>query len=265
MDTAGSNVGGFHTSGAAYDAFMGRYSRPLAIEFADVAGVRSGQRALDVGCGPGALTRVFVERLGAASVAACDPSPSFVEECAREFPDADVRSAPAESLPFDDDRFDVAAAQLVLHFVGRPEVAAVEMQRVVRPGGTVAACVWDFDGGMEMLRRFWDAALVLDPAAPDQSRTARFGRAGEITDLFGGAGLLNASECTISVTVTYQDFDELWNGFLLGVGSAGTYCASLPPEHRDELRGHLLAGLGSVAGPFELSAMARAAVATVPG
>lgn len=265
MATVDSNVGGFHTSGAAYDAFMGRYSRPLAVEFADLAGVRSGQQALDVGCGPGALTRVFVERLGAAAVAACDPSAPFVEECAREFPGADVRMAPAEELPFEDDRFDAAAAQLVLHFVSRPEVAATEMRRVVRAGGTIAACVWDFDGGMEMLRRFWDAALTLDPAAPDQSRTARFGRAGEITDLFAEAGLVDATEHTISVAVTYRDFDELWSGFLLGVGSAGTYCASLPLERRDALRDELLVGLGSVTGPFELSAIARAAVATVPG
>ena len=160
----------FLTSGNAYDAYMGRYSRLLADVFADAVGVGRGHRALDVGCGPGALTGVLVERLGVEAVFACDPSPPFVAECAVRHPGVDVRLGQAEALPFDDGRFDVALAQLVLHFVSDPEQAGGEMRRVVRPGGIVAACVWDFAERMEMLRLFWDAALTVDPNALDAHR-----------------------------------------------------------------------------------------------
>ena len=122
----------FQTTGEAYDAFMGRYSRPLALLFADAAGVEPGMTALDVGCGPGALTGVLIHRLG------------------------------AEAIPFGDACVDRALAQLVLHFVSDPSAATTEMRRVVRPGGLVAACVWDFEVEMEMLRAFWDAALAVD-------------------------------------------------------------------------------------------------------
>jgi SAM-dependent methyltransferase len=179
----------FGVSGATYDLFMGRYSRALAEPFADAAGVRAGQTVVDVGCGPGALTGVLVDRLGAEAVVACDPSPKFVAECSTRHPGVRVEVAPAESIPFDTGCFHHAMAQLVLHFVSEPERAASEMMRVVRPGGRVSACVWDFDDGMEMLRGFWDAALELAPEAPDEARTMRFGRPGEIAELFASAGL----------------------------------------------------------------------------
>ena len=155
----------FQTSGSAYDRFMGRYSVPLAPRFADAAGVAAGQRVLDVGCGPGALTTVLAERVGVAAVSACDPSPPFLDECRNRVPGVDARPGRAEQLPFGDDEFDAALAQLVLHFVSDPPAAAAEMRRVVRPGGAVATCVWDFAGEMEMLRTFWDAAQALDPDA----------------------------------------------------------------------------------------------------
>ena len=158
----------FQTSGSAYDRFMGRYSMPLAELFADAAGVEPGQTVLDVGCGPGALTRVLVERLGTDAVAACDPSPPFVEECTARLPGVDVRAGRAEQIPFDDARFDAALAQLVLHFVSDPSAAAAEMRRTVRAGGVVGACVWDFADGMQMLRHFWDAAVALDASAPSR-------------------------------------------------------------------------------------------------
>src|SRR5262245_21780510 len=180
----------FATSGSAYDRFMGRYSMPLAEQFASAGGVERGRTAVDVGCGPGALTRVLVERLGIDAVAACDPSPRFVEECRSRLPGVDVRLGRAEEIPFEDERFDAALAQLVLHFVSDPPVAIVEMARTVRPGGVVGACVWDFAKEMEMLRHFWDAASALDPDAPDEARTLRFGAPGEIVELFEGAGLL---------------------------------------------------------------------------
>lgn len=255
----------FAVAGRTYDAFMGRYSTALAEPFADAAGVTAGDTALDVGCGPGALTGVLVSRLGPGAVLACDPSPPFVEACAARHPGVVVRPGRAEALPFEDGVVDHALAQLVLHFVSEPERAATEMARVVRPRGRVAACVWDFADGMEMLRRFWDAALTLDPDAPDEARTLRFGQPGEIADLFASVGLEDVEESTLRVASTYAGFDELWDGFLAGVGPAGAYCLSLPDAHRARLRAVLFAGCGSPDGPFTLGAVARAAVARVPG
>ena len=254
----------FLTSGDAYDAFMGRYSRLLAVPLVEWTGVTTGHSVLDVGCGPGALTDALVQRLGASEVSAFDPSPPFVEECARRYPGVDVRHGRAEAIPFDDDQFDAAIAQLVLHFVTDPSGAAAEMRRVVRPGGLVAACVWDFDEGMQMLRAFCDAALVVDTGAPDEAKTMRFGRASEIAELFQAAGLVNVEETTISVSATYADYDELWSGFLAGIGPAGAYCTSLTDAKRASLSAELFTRVGSPAGEFSLQAAARCAKAVVP-
>jgi SAM-dependent methyltransferase len=255
----------FQSSGAAYDTFMGRYSRPLAAPFADAADITEGLSALDVGCGPGALTGVLVDRLGAGAVAACDPSPPFVTECATRYPGVDVRPGRAEALPFDDGSFDRVLAQLVLHFVSDPAQAAREFRRVLRPGGKVSACVWDFDEGMQMLRLFWDAALTIDPEAPDEARTLRFGRAGEITQLLDAAGFEQVSETTLTVASTYADFDELWSGLLAGIGPAGSYCVGLPQDRRTALRAEMFDRLGSPSGSFSLTAVARCASGREPG
>ncbi|MDH3301796.1 MAG: class I SAM-dependent methyltransferase [Acidimicrobiia bacterium] len=254
----------FDATGESYDSFMGRYSKPLAECFADAAGVRPGQSALDVGCGPGALTGILTARLGSGSVAACDPSPAFAEACRSRYTGVDVRSGRAENLPFETDRFDQVLAQLVMHFVSDPAAAIEEFVRVARPGGTIGACVWDFDHGMEMLRRFWDAALAIDPAAPDEARTMKFGREGELVDLFEKAGLRHPKETTLRVVSTYGDFDELWSGLCAGIGPAGTYCVSLSAPMRNLLRSRLFHDLGQPTAAFSLSAVARCAVATAP-
>jgi SAM-dependent methyltransferase len=254
----------FGVAGTAYDAFMGRYSRPLAHQFADAAGIRRGETALDVGCGPGALAAVLTDRLGPDAVTACDPAPGFVDECRTRHPGITVEQARAESLPFDTGSFDHALAQLVLHFVSEPDRAAREMMRVVRPGGCVSACVWDFDDGMEMLRAFWDAALEIDPGAPDEARTLHFGRAGEIATLFASVGMVDVRESTLSVTSSYANFDELWRGFLAGVGPAGAHCLSLGATDRERLRATLFERLGEPTGALTLGAVARCAVARTP-
>ncbi|MGN6333933.1 MAG: class I SAM-dependent methyltransferase [Motilibacteraceae bacterium] len=268
MDEAGADrVEGsraFAVAGSTYDSFMGRYSLALAAPFADVAGVRECGTALDVGCGPGALTGVLVERLGPERVYACDPSPSLREACAARHPGVVVRAGRAEALPYEDASVDHALAQLVLHFVTDPRRAAREMARVVRPGGVVGACAWDFTDGMEMLRRFWDSALSIDPDAPDEARVLRYGRAGEIAALFSSAGLQDVRESTIAVASTYASFDELWTGFLAGVGPAGTYCLSLGEHDRERLREALFGRCGCPRGPFSLGAVARCAVARTP-
>jgi len=254
----------FLVTGDVYDSFMGRYSRPLAVSFADFAGVEAGQTAIDVGCGPGALTGELVARLGASSVTAVDPSPTFVADCAARHPDVDVRAGAAEQIPADDARYDRALMQLVLHFVSDPPAAAAELRRVLRPGGVAAACVWDFEGGMEMLRAFWDAAVAIDPAAPDELRTLRFGRRGEIADLLREADFVDVAESTLTVRATYADFDELWAGFLGGVGPAGAHCLSLPEDEREALRQALFERLGSPPGMLTLDAIARCARGIAP-
>ncbi len=252
----------FVVAGSAYDKFMGRYSLALADPFADTAGVGQGETAIDVGCGPGALTGVLVDRLGADAVAACDPSPGFVADCSARHVGVQVKAGRAESIPFETDSFDHALAQLVVHFVSDPDLAASEMIRVVRPGGRVSACVWDFQG-MEMLRHFWDAALTIDPTAPDEARTMRFGRLGELAELLTSAGMDNIVESTLQVSSSYQSFEEFWDGFLAGVGPAGAYCVSRPEADQQHLRQELFQRLNAPAGAFTLGAIARCVTARV--
>lgn len=254
----------FQVTGQAYDGFMGRYSRPLAAVFADAVGVGAGSGAggpvaLDVGCGPGALTQLLVERLGAGAVAALDPSPPFVAECAARHPGVDVRLGRAEAIPFDDASFDYALAQLVLHFVSDADAVVAELRRVLRPGGVAAACVWDFAEGMQLLRLFWDSALAVDCDAPDEARTLRFGREGEITGLLDAAGFADVTETMLEVETTYGDFDELWSGFLAGIGPAGAYCVAATDPQRAAIRDELFHRLGSPAASFTLAATARCA------
>ena len=259
MTDAGDEFGGaatFRVSGNAYDRLIGRYSPSLARAFADAAAIAPGMRALDVGCGPGALTSELVRRLGATYVAAVDPSPEFVAECRVRNPGVDVREASAEALPYADGSFDAVLAQLVLHFVPDPEAAASEIRGVLRPGGVAAACVWDLGGEMHVLRAFWDAARVLDPDAPDEAVTVRFGRDGEIAALFAAAGLREVASGALDARAGYEGFDDLWQGFLGGVGPSGRYCASLDPARLEALRAELAGRLGDPAGPFTLDARA---------
>ncbi|HEX8024876.1 MAG TPA: class I SAM-dependent methyltransferase, partial [Candidatus Limnocylindrales bacterium] len=178
----------FDVAATSYDRFMGRYSRPLAPSLASFAGVSAGQRAIDVGAGTGALTAELVARLGTVAVAAVDPSAPFVAALVERFPGVDVRAASAESLPFADRSFDVALAQLVVHFMADPVAGLREMARVTERGGIVAACVWDHAGEHGPLGAFWAAARELDPTAPDES-TLPGVREGHLAELFAAAGL----------------------------------------------------------------------------
>lgn len=249
---------GFDVAGEAYDRYMGRYSRLLSPLLADLAGVRAGMRVLDVGCGPGALTGHLVDLLGAGNVAAADPSAPFVTACAARFPDADVRRAAAAELPWPDDGFDAALAQLVVNFLPDPVAGVAEMRRVVRPGGVVAACTWDYGAGMRMLRQFWDAAVALDPAAPDEAGTMPCTTGPELAAAWRDAGLLDVRTTALQVSTDYADFDELWAGFELGVGPAGAHVVGLDPAGRAALRAELRRRVGAPDGPFRLGARAWA-------
>src|SRR5688500_11692355 len=198
---------------------MGRYSVPLASEFADFAAVSAGQRVLDVGCGPGALTAELVARLGPDAVSAVDPSESFVEAARERHPGVSVQRAAAEELPFEDGEFDAAVAQLVVHFMADPVAGLREMARVTRPGGVVAACVWDHAGERSPLAVFWQAARELDPGAQDESRLAG-ARAGHLAELLAEAELGSVEEATLEATIEFSSFDDWWEPFTLGVGPA---------------------------------------------
>ena len=251
----------FDVSGEAYDTFMGRYARELAPAFADFSGIGPGQTVLDVGCGSGILTEELARRLRGENVAAADPSP-LVEVCANRVPEADVRRAPAEALPWPDGAFDAALAQLVLHFLDDPVAGLVEMRRVVQPGGVVAACSWNFPE-MRLLRTFWQAAREVVPAAPGES--LQFRTLEELAELGRDAGLADVETAALDVETDYEGFDELWGTFQFGVGPAGEFCASLPPESRDAVRNEHRRRLGNPSGRFTLGAQAWALRGTAPG
>lgn len=250
----------FDVTADAYGRFMGRYAEPLAAPFAAYAGAGAGDRVLDVGCGPGALTARLVEVTGVGRVTAIDPSPPFVAATSQRFPGIDVREGAAESLPFADDEFGVALAQLVVHFMTDPVQGLREMARVTRPGGTVAACVWDHGGGNGPLSPFWRGVRDVDPAAPAEGRSAG-SREGHLVELFGEAGLREVEQAVLTVAVPYATFDEWWEPYTFGVGPAGGYVAGLPAEQRDRVRAACAALLP--AAPFEISASAWAVRARV--
>jgi SAM-dependent methyltransferase len=243
----------FDVAADAYTRFMGRFSEPLAVQFAEFVDVRSGQRVLDVGCGPGALTAQLVERLGTDAVSAIDPSPSFVEALAVRFPAINVQSGAAEELPFADDSFDAALAQLVVHFMTDPVSGLREMGRVTRPGGLVAACVWDHAGGGSPLTLFWQAVHDTDPDAVDEAELAG-ARDGHLAQLCESAGLQHIEPASLTVTVAFATFDDWWEPFTLGVGPAGAYVAQLDQAGREILRTQCAELLP--AAPFHVAASA---------
>lgn len=246
----------FEIASETYDQHVGRYSPRLAEALIAAAGVGRGDRVLDVGCGPGGLTQALAEVVGAERVAAVDPSERFVQAAQERVPGADIRLGAAEELPFPDGTFDAALSQLVVNFMRDAEAGVGEMRRVAGPGATVASCVWDYAGDMTMLRAFWDAALELDPDAPDEGRVMRYCRPDELRALWERVRLREVATGELIVRASYGSFHDFWAPFPSGLGPSGGYCASLPPERRAALREACLRRLGSPEGPFELSARA---------
>jgi len=246
----------FAVAAEAYDRFMGRFSTQLAPGLADFGGVQAGQRALDVGCGPGSLTSELVRRLGPDSVAAVDPSEPFVAAARARHPGVDVRLCAAEDLLFPDGAFDATFALLVVHFMRDPVVGLVEMARVTRANGVVAASVWDLAGGRAPISPFWQAASSIDASAQGESGLAG-ARSGHLAELFEAAGLQQIEEMTLHAAVDYSSFDDWWEPFTLGVGPAGAYAKALNETERLALRERCRELLP--AAPFTLSAVAWAA------
>jgi SAM-dependent methyltransferase len=245
----------FRGSADAYDRFVGRYGHSLASALLGFAGLEPGMRALDVGCGPGALSAALVDQL------------TFVDACRTRLPGVDVVEASAEALPFADGTFDAALSQLVVNFMSDPEAGVREMVRVTRPGGVVASCVWDYAGEMTLLRAFWEAAREIAPeraAASDESVVMPWCREGELAELWRAAHLDSVRFGSLVASAKYANFEDLWSPLPTGVGPAGAFCSSLDEKRqaalRDAFRGRLQIGEG----PFELTARAWAVAGDAP-
>jgi len=252
----------FQAPAEDYDRFMGRYTPALATALADAAGIQPGMRVLDVGCGPGGLTRELAARLGPGNVAAIDPAAQFAAACRDRNPGADVRTGVAEQLPWPAGYFDAVLSSLVIGFLQHPGQGVKEMARVTRPGGIVAACMWDTTtGGMTMLRIFWTAALQVAPAAPGESAMAGTAN-GDIARRLRQAGLRHVTSGALASHARYTGFDDFWQPFTLAVGPAGHFLHGLPAAQqaavRDACRAHLPDG------PFTLPARAWYARGFVP-
>ena len=256
----------FRTSADAYDRHVGRYGASLAAALIEFAGVERGMRALDVGCGPGALTAALAERLGATNVAGAEPSEPFAEACRARLPEVEVVVGAAEALPFADGEFDITLSQLVVNFMADPEAGVREMARVTRAGGVVASCVWDYAGEMTLLRAFWDAAREVEPergARADEGEVMRWCGEGDLAELWRAAGLRDVRSGTLVARAAYTDFEDLWAPLPTGVAPSGAFCASLDDEGRAALHDAYRRRLGVGDEPFELTARAWAVAGIV--
>ncbi|HYN67532.1 MAG TPA: methyltransferase domain-containing protein [Ornithinibacter sp.] len=251
----------------AYERFMGRWSARLAPLFLDEVGIPDPRRVLDVGSGTGNLTRAVAERWSGCEVVGVDPSAAFVEAARQRAVGRGGRVrfevGRADALPLEDASVDAAVALLVLTFVPDADRAVSEMRRVTRPGGVLAAAVWDYGERMEMLRTLWDAAARLDPTVVGQDEgTMPLGRPGGLIDLFQRAGLEDVDGGRVRVSTRFEDFDDYWEPFLEGQGPAGVYVSGLPDAARAALRDELASTMGP--GSFELKATAWWVRGTVP-
>jgi SAM-dependent methyltransferase len=229
-------------AGDPYERYVGRWSRLVAQEFVPWLEVPPGSRWLDVGCGTGALAATVTGLASPAGVTGVDASPGFVRHARAHVPDASFAVANARSLPFLDARFDVVVAGLVLNFLPDPLAAVSEMRRV---GRRVAAYLWDYGGEMQMMRRFWDAAVALDPAAAAGDEGVRFPmcRPEGLVELFARAGLRDAAVRAIDVPTRFRSFEDFWVPLLGGQGPAPAYVAELGGDARTLLRERLRATL----------------------
>ncbi len=250
-------------SGDAYEPYVGRWSRLVARDFLDWLDAPPGKRWLDLGCGTGALSQTILDRAMPSHVTGVDQSDGFVAYARQQVCDrrAEFRVGDAQALPVRDGQYDAAVSGLVLNFVPDRRKALSEMKRAVRPGDIIAIYVWDYAGEMQMMRRFWDAAVALDPEAVELDEGKRFPicQPGPLSDLFTNAGLRDVKVRAIDVPTVFKDFDDYWSPFLSGQAPAPGYCMSLSEEGRAELRERLRSTLPTQAdGSIHLIARAWA-------
>jgi SAM-dependent methyltransferase len=225
--------------GDAYEAYVGRWSRPVAREFVGWLAVPAGRSWLDVGCGPGALTTAALAT-APSRVTGVDRSPGFLADARSRAggPRTGFAAGDARALPLPDSRFDVVVSGLCLNFVPEPPRAAAEFARVTASGGVAAAYVWDYGDGMAMMRHFWDAAATLDPGSVqfDEGRRFTLCAPGPLAELWSGAGFDTVTTTAIEVPTVFAGFTDFWRPFLGGQGSAPGYVTSLAEQQRTALR-----------------------------
>lgn len=247
----------------AYDEFMGRYSTQLARVFVNEIPLNHGDAVLDLGCGPGALTRELVSAVGAANVSAIDPSPPFLEACVARYPGVTGEVARAEEIPFDKGAFDAVLSLLVIHFVGDLDKAGKEIMRVTKHGGHVAVCAWvadEMDLISNLRRSIASAAVVAEPPV----RVNEFEQDGSLAEYLESIGLEQVEESRLSVSSTYPDFEAMWQTYLLGVGPQGPWMLQLPEDARSAIRSALFDLMGQPGGEVTLTGVARSAHGITP-
>ncbi len=258
---ASSHRGEVWASGAAYEPYVGRWSRLVAREFLRWLNVPPVSRWLDVGCGTGALSQAILDTASPAAVEGVDPSEGYVAYAREQVKDsrATFRVADARSLPLDTGTYDGVVSGLVLNFIPQKDRALAEMVHRTRSYGVVAAYVWDYAGEMQLMRHFWDAAGALDPAAIELDEGRRFPicKPEPLKQLFRGAGLRDVEVRAIDVPTVFKDFDDYWSPFLGGQAPAPGYAMSLSEERREALREHIRARL-PIALDGSISLIARA-------
>ncbi len=229
---------------------------PLAREHVRRLGLRRNDDVLEFDCGSGALTAALADRLGGQHVHAVEPSETEAEACRNRVPGADVRVGTEGALPTFGVELAVATSHLVLNLLSDADAAVRAMCARVRRGGTVASVVWDYKAGMSMLRAFWDAALQLDPSAPDEGRTMPHCTPAALRALWGRCELDDIRTEELVVDAFYESFDDLWEPFTSGLEASAAYASALETDAREELRERYFQRLGAPAGPFRLSARA---------
>lgn len=241
--TPQDSPGDLWESASAYERFMGRWSRELARAFVLWLDVPPNRHWLEVGCGTGALTSGILELGHPASVVATDSSEQFIEHARTALPDRKVQflAASVDGLPASAAGYDVVASSLVLNFIQDPTGALREMRSLAAEDGIVAACVWDYAGGMQFLRRFWDVAVELDPAARQYDEGERFPicSPSALRAVFQEAGFSRVGVDALEVATHFRDFDDYWLPFVGGPGPAPGYLSSLPAQRQKDLASRL--------------------------
>ena len=230
-------------SGDSYERYVGRWSRMVAKEFIRWLAVPQDSLWLDVGCGTGALSQTILDLANPRRVKGIDRSDGFVNTARSrvDHPNIEFETGDAQALPVDPGSFDAAVSGLVLNFVPQPDLMVAQMAQAVRKNGIVGLYVWDYAGKMQFMRHFWNAAAAVDPAAYDldEGRRFPFCQPDALRQLFEEAGLQVMETRAIDIHTDFKDFDDFWNPFLGGQGSAAGYAMSLSEEQRARLRDRL--------------------------